>query len=80
MNVMPQDRLEERLKEVKARLMEMEEVAGVGIGEYQGSPCVMIMLKEDDKQVYAKIESLMGDIPYRIQVSGKFRSLGVSDI
>lgn len=66
---------EERLRDVKNRLMEMEGVSGVGVGEYEGSLHVVIMLKSDDERLRAKIEDLMGDIPYKIVISGGFRPL-----
>ncbi|GBC71186.1 hypothetical protein HRbin02_00965 [Candidatus Calditenuaceae archaeon HR02] len=74
---MSQDEFEERLREVKSRLMEIEGVSGVGIGGHQGSLYVIVMLREDDKDTCAKIERLMRDIPipYRILVSGEFQPL-----
>jgi len=73
--VVPQDKFETRLKEIKPHLMNIEEVSGVGIGESEGSPCLIVMLKKDDERARAKIERLIGDVPYKIQVSGAFRPL-----
>jgi hypothetical protein len=46
--VVSQDKFETRLKEIKPHLMNIEEVSCVGIGESEGSPCLIIMLKKDD--------------------------------
>lgn len=70
-----QDKFEERLREIKTRLMEIEGVSGVGVGEHEGSLYIIVMLKEDNKHIRARIEHLMRDIPYRIEISGNFRPL-----
>jgi hypothetical protein len=77
--VVSQDKFETRLKEIKPHLMNIEEVSCVGIGESEGSPCLIIMLKKDDEHARAKIKRLMGDVPYKIQVTGEFRPLKVAD-
>ncbi len=78
MFVFSKEKVELRLAKIRPQLLRIEEVAGVGIGEMEGSPCVVVMLIKDSEDVREKITTLLSDTPYKIEVSGEFKALKVS--
>ncbi|MEM4384301.1 MAG: hypothetical protein QXU44_09615 [Candidatus Caldarchaeum sp.] len=71
--------IEARLKGLRAQLFNIKDVVGVGIGEAEGKPCLVIMLRKDSEHTRAMIASIVKDIPCKIQVTGEFRPLEVTD-
>jgi hypothetical protein len=69
------EKVESQLAKIRSQLLSIREVVGVGVGEVEGSPCVVIMLIKDSKDVRDKVKTLLGDIPHRIEVSGEFKAL-----
>ena len=66
------------VEEVKARhairLMRIDGVVGVGIGENDGRPVITVLVREDTEAVRQNVPSQLDGHPTRIQVVGDVRA------
>lgn len=67
--------LQKRFVELKASLSKIDGVVGVGKGGSPSRPRVIVMLATDEKHIREEIARRVHDIPYEIQVTGKFKIL-----
>ena len=63
------------LQEHRDRLMALAGVVGVGIGEFEGQPCIVVYVLRN-KRVDLKIPSHLEAYPIRIEETDEFHALG----
>jgi len=56
---------------LKAKLMNLEDVVGVGFS----NDVLIIFMRKKNKETYENIKKIVGKIPYRIKITGEFRAL-----
>lgn len=73
--VMPQKPIEQVLKEHTDSLMAIQGVVGVGEGELDGRPCIVVFLADDREELRARIPKEIEDYIVKVEVTGEFRAL-----
>jgi uncharacterized protein YifN (PemK superfamily) len=73
--VPPDDIIQARIRQVKPLLARTRGVVGIGQGQLNGTPCLVVMLSKDDEQTRKVVEKIAKDIPHKIQVTGQFKAL-----
>ena len=71
---MPEREMGEILKEHTDEMMALPGVVGIGIGELQGSPCIMVFVVEKSSEVLSKIPNSLEGYPIQVRQSGQFRA------
>ena len=64
------------LKEHTEAWMSIPGVAGTGIGEFEGKPCIRVFVVEKTEELTRKIPSEVGGFPVFLEETGAFRALG----
>lgn len=59
----------------EAEIMAIDGVAGIGIGEKDGSPCITVFLENDSPDLRARIPAALEGYPVVIQVTGVIKPL-----
>jgi len=72
---MKRKRIEEVLKEKTDEWMSIAGVQGMGVGMFEGGPCIKIFTSSKPSTVQAKIPSTVGDYRVIIEQTGAFGAL-----
>lgn len=72
---MKPDTIEAVLRAHRDRLMSLEGVAGVAIGECNARPCIKVYVSQKGSAVLNQIPAVLGGYPVNIERSGEFRAL-----
>jgi len=63
--------VDKRIDPLKAELMKLEDVVGVGYSE----GLLIIFMRKENKKTYENIKKIVRDIKYKIEITGEFRAL-----
>ena len=63
------------LKENIDRWTAIPGVVGAGIGEFEGQPCIKVLVTEKSEQVQKRIPSQVEGFPVMVEVTGEIRAL-----
>ena len=74
--MMPGSSIKEVLKKHADGLMEVPGVVAVGEGEWQGKPCIRVLVSNPKSHALGRIPSTIEDYPVLVEESGEFRALG----
>ena len=55
-------------------LMSIPGVVGVGIGEIENSPAIVVMLREGTPELMARLPSRLGGFPVKVDIVGDVRA------
>ena len=72
---MPAKAIEEVLKEHTDEWMSIPGVVGTAIGEYNGKPCIKVLVVKKTKELTEKIPSRVEGFPVIIEATGEIRAL-----
>ena len=67
--------IEEAKAKHEIRLLGLDGVEGVGIGEESAKPVIKVYVSKQTKALEASIPTKLEGYPVRIELSGKFRAL-----
>ena len=67
--------IDEAKEEFAAKLISMPGVAGVGVSECDGKPCIKVMLEEKTPELMAEIPSRHGGFEVVVEETGEIRAL-----
>jgi len=63
--------VDKRIDHLKAELMKLEDVVGVGYSE----GLLIIFMRKENKKTYENIRKIVRNIKYKIEITGEFRAL-----
>jgi hypothetical protein len=75
LNPMPHRPVETVLQEHSAQWMSLPSVAGCGVGEWKGKPCIIIFVTKLNRKLAAQIPREVEGHPVVVEESGPFRAL-----
>jgi hypothetical protein len=71
---MPRRRVREVLKRHADDLMAVPGVVGIGVGESQGMPCILVFVVEKNAEVLRQIPNTLEGYLIQVEESGDFRA------
>jgi hypothetical protein len=69
------DTIESVFREHQNRLLSLDCVVGVAIGECNGRPCIKVYVSQKDSARLKKIPAVLEGYPVSIENSGEFQAL-----
>jgi hypothetical protein len=67
-------RIREVLKRHSADLMAIPGVVGIGVGEYQSMPCILVFIREKKAAILRQIPNILEGYAVQVEESGDFRA------
>ena len=67
--------IKEVLKKHADGLMDVPGVAAVGEGEWQGKPCIRVLVSNPNSDALGRIPNMIEGYPVLVEESGEFRAL-----
>jgi len=71
-SIVSQDDIAAAIAAHSMQIMQLDDVAGIGEGLCEGSPCVKVLLTKDNPATRKAIQTILNGIPAAIETSGSF--------